>query len=171
MATGRAKMRKDLKTGIAIGVALAAVAVVIMSVWPGASIESRLRRSRTATGDEPAAKTVPINDYQVEPVPPVPEEPEGVEPQESIEPVEQLDKAEAAMVEVEEIFTPQPEPSKARDQQQVRIHVVAGGQTLSSISMMYYGSSRQWKRIIEANPKMITDENRLVPGMRLVIPK
>ncbi len=157
-------MRKDLKTGIAIGVALAAGAIVIMSVWPGASIESRLRRSRTAAGDEPAAKTVPSSEDEVESVP--------VEPvggQEGVVPVEQLD--EVATVEVEEIFTPQPEPPKAQDQQQVRIHVVAGGETLSSISMMYYGSGRQWRKIIEANPKVITDENRLVPGMRLVIPR
>ena len=75
------------------------------------------------------------------------------------------------MKKVEEIFTPQPEPPTAQDQQQVRIHVVAGGETLSTISMIYYGSGSQWRRIIEANPKVITDENRLQPGMRLVIPK
>ena len=157
-------MRKDLKTGIAIGVALAAGAIVIMSVWPGASIESRLRRSRTVTGGGPAAETVPSSEGEVESAP---AEHEGG--QEGVVPVEQLD--EVATVEVEEIFTPQPEPPKAQDQQQVRIHVVAGGETLSSISMMYYGSGRQWRKIIEANPKVITDENRLVPGMRLVIPR
>lgn len=157
-------MRKDLKTGIAIGVALAVGAIVIMSVWPGQSIESRLRRSRTAAGDESAAETVPSSEDKVESAP---TEPEGG--QEGVVPVEQLD--ETATVEVEEIFTSQPESPKAQDQRQMRIHVVAGGETLSSISMMYYGSGRQWRRIIEANPKVITDENRLVPGMRLVIPK
>jgi nucleoid-associated protein YgaU len=157
-------MRKDLKTGIAIGVALAVGAIVIMSVWPGAGVESRLRQSRTSAGVEPAAKTVPSSEDEVESEP---AERQGGE--EDIVPVEQLD--EAATVEVEEIFTPQPEPPKAQDQRQVRIHVVAGGETLSSISMMYYGSGRQWRRVIEANPKVITDENRLVPGMRLVIPR
>ena len=157
-------MRKDLKTGIAIGVALAVGAIVIISVWPGASIESRLRRSRTAAGVGPAAKTVPSSLGKVESAP---VEPEGG--QEGVVPVEQLD--EVVTVEVEEIFTPQPESPKPQDQRQVRIHVVTGGETLSSISMMYYGSGRQWRRVIEANPKVITDENRLVPGMRLVIPR
>jgi nucleoid-associated protein YgaU len=96
-------------------------------------------------------------------------EPEGG--QEGFVPVEQLDEAEAVTVEVEEIFTPQPEPPKPQDQLDVQIHIVASGETLSTISMMYYGSGRQWRRIIEANPKVITDENRLVPGMRLVIPR
>jgi nucleoid-associated protein YgaU len=157
-------MRKDLKTGIAIGVALAAGAVVIMSIWPGASIESRLRRSRTAARDEPAAETVPSSEDKVESAP---TEPEGG--QEGIVPVEQLD--EAVTVEVEEILNHQVESPEAEDEKQMRIHVVAGGETLSSISMMYYGSVRQWRKIIEANPKVVSDENRLVPGMRLVIPR
>ena len=159
-------MRKDLKTGIAIGVVLAAGAIVIMSVWPGASIESRLRRSRTADGDEPAAKTAPNIKGEAESEPAEPQTHKDI-----AAPVEQLNLDEAATVDVEEIFTPQPEPPKAQDQRQMRIHVVAGGETLSTISMMYYGSGSQWRRIIEANPKVITDENRLRPGMRLVIPR
>jgi nucleoid-associated protein YgaU len=157
-------MRKDLKTGIAIGVALAVGAIVIISVWPGASIESRLRRSRTATGVGPAAETIPSSEDKVEFAP---AERQGG--QEGVVPIEQLD--ETATVEVEEILNRQVESPEAEDEQQVLIHVVAGGETLSTISMMYYGSGRQWRRIIEANPKVITDENRLVPGMRLVIPK
>jgi len=157
-------MRKDLKTGILFGVALVIGAIVVMSVWPGASVESRLRRSRTVGGDEPAAETVPSSEDQVESVS---VEPEFVE--ERRVPVEQLN--EGATVEVEEIRKRQVESPRVEEKRETQIHIVAGGETLSSISVMYYGSGSQWRKIVDANPKVITDENRLQPGMRLVIPR
>lgn len=157
-------MRKDLKTGILFGVALAIGAIVIMSVWPGTSVESRLKRSRTVGGDEPAAETVPSDEARIESAS---AEPESVE--ERRVPVEQLD--EGATVEVEEIHKRQVESPRVEEKRETQIHVVAGGETLSSISVMYYGSGSQWRRIVDANPKVITDENRLQPGMRLVIPR
>jgi len=157
-------MRKDLKTGILFGVALAIGAIVIMSVWPGASIESRLRQSRTVGGEEPAAETVPSSEDQIESTS---AEPEPVE--ERMVAVEQLD--EGATVEVGEIRKRQVESPRVEEKRETQIHVVAGGETLSSISLMYYGSGSQWRRIVDANPKVITDENRLQPGMRLLIPR
>ena len=53
---------------------------------------------------------------------------------------------------------------------QPRIHVVSEGETLSSVSKMYYGDTNKRGKIIDANP-IITNENKLRPGMRLVIPQ
>ncbi|MHC5060588.1 MAG: LysM peptidoglycan-binding domain-containing protein [Planctomycetota bacterium] len=163
-------MRKDLKIGIVIGIALAIVAIVIMSVWPGTSVEARLKRSRTASaGGRRPAEIVPDTQAIIE-VEPTLAEPQSPVHKDIASPAEQfLDEIET--VEAEENFKPQPESLKAQGHQEMQIHVVAGGETLSSISLIYYASAAQWKKILDANPKVITDENRLQPGMRLVIPR
>ena len=51
-----------------------------------------------------------------------------------------------------------------------RYHVVQSGQNLSTISKQYYGSSTKWKRILDANPKIIRDPDKIRIGMRLLIP-
>jgi len=157
-------MRKDLKTGILFGVVPAIGVIVIMSVWPGVSVESRLRRSRAVGFDEPAGETVRSDEDRMGSAS---AEPEPVA--ECLVAVEQLD--EGATVEVEENRNRQVESPRVEEEREEEIHVVAGGETLSSISLLYYGSGSRWRRIVEANQKVITDENRLQPGMRLVIPR
>ena len=49
-------------------------------------------------------------------------------------------------------------------------HVVQKGDTLSEISQQYYGTSRHWRAIQEANAALIPDAALLRPGMRLRIP-
>lgn len=154
-------MRKDLKTGMLVGASVVITAVVIMSVWPGQSVELRLRQSKTIGGDETIVEPASADKH----IEPPPAEPEPVA--EYTIAIEQPD--ESAAVQIEAVA--RTELPKVEEEREVQIHVVAGGQTLSSISVMYYGSSRQWKRIVDANPKVIADENRLVPGMRLVIPR
>lgn len=51
-----------------------------------------------------------------------------------------------------------------------RIHVVQGGDTLFGISRKYYGTSAKWRDILDANRSVVSDENKLQPGMKLVIP-
>ena len=157
-------MRKDLKTGILVGAAVVIASVAAMSVWPGQSVESRLRQSLASGDDETTDEVVPTGQEQAEPPG---AEPEPVE--ERRVPVEQLD--EGATVEVEEIRKRPVESPRVEEKRETQIHVVAGGETLSSISVMYYGSGSQWRKIVDANPKVITDEDRLQPGMRLVIPR
>ena len=157
-------MRKDLKTGMLFGVVLVICTIVIMSVWPGADVESGLRRSRTVVVGEPVGETVRSSEGQVVSAP---AEPDPIE--EHRVAVEQPD--DGVGVEVEEIRNRQVESPSVEEEEAMQIHVVAGGETLSSISMMYYGSGSRWRRIVDANPKVITDENRLQPGMRLVIPR
>ena len=57
-----------------------------------------------------------------------------------------------------------PEPTQ-------RIHIVQKGDTLSSISAKYYGSARQWRKILAANRDNLPDPNRLIPGTKLIIPQ
>jgi nucleoid-associated protein YgaU len=52
-----------------------------------------------------------------------------------------------------------------------KFHVVQKGDTLSGISMKYYGSPRRWQKILSANRDRIPDPNRLTPGSRLIIPE
>ncbi len=51
-----------------------------------------------------------------------------------------------------------------------RVHLVQQGETLMKISEKYYGTTRKWKRILEANHAAIADENKIQPGTVLTIP-
>jgi nucleoid-associated protein YgaU len=53
------------------------------------------------------------------------------------------------------------------DTMQERTHVVAKGDTLGDISKQYYGTTKNWKKIQEANK---CDPNGLAVGQKLVIP-
>jgi nucleoid-associated protein YgaU len=157
-------MRNDLKTGMLIGVVLVIGAILIMSVWPNATIESRLRRSRTYQLDEPSGETVPIDKDQFEgPL---------VEPDRHNEPAPPIEQAsEPTDVEFKEIREAPIESPEAELTEELKFHIVSGGETLSAISVMYYGNTYEWRKIVNANPNEITDENRVRPGMRLIIPK
>jgi len=52
----------------------------------------------------------------------------------------------------------------------VRFHIVERGETLSSISYQYYGNPAEWRKISKANSDVITDENKVKAGTRLIIP-
>ena len=49
-----------------------------------------------------------------------------------------------------------------------RTYVVTSGDTLSGISVMYYGTEIEWSRIADANPDV--DPDRLRIGAKLTIP-
>ncbi len=49
-------------------------------------------------------------------------------------------------------------------------HVVQKGETLSHISAKYYGTSRSWRVILDANRRVLTDPRQLRPEMKLTIP-
>lgn len=51
-----------------------------------------------------------------------------------------------------------------------RIHVVVQGDSLSSISQRYYGTSKRWEDIYEANKEALANKNQIKAGMHLVIP-
>jgi tetratricopeptide (TPR) repeat protein len=51
-----------------------------------------------------------------------------------------------------------------------RSHVVQPGDTLFSLSRLYYNSPSKWKAILDANEKSIDDPGQLKVGQTLVIP-
>ncbi len=51
-----------------------------------------------------------------------------------------------------------------------RVHRVMRGETLSSISLRFYGTSAGWRGIYEANRNVLANPNQLQVGMELVIP-
>jgi len=50
------------------------------------------------------------------------------------------------------------------------VYVVEKGDTLGDISERFYGTSRYWKLIFEANRDLLSNPDRLVVGMELTIP-
>lgn len=51
-----------------------------------------------------------------------------------------------------------------------RLHVVQPGDTLFSLSRLYYNSPDKWKAILDANEKSIDDPGKLKVGQTLTIP-
>lgn len=51
-----------------------------------------------------------------------------------------------------------------------RTHVIEKGDTLSNISQDYYGTSKHWKKIFEANRDVIPAPEKLYIGKEIVIP-
>ena len=60
--------------------------------------------------------------------------------------------------------TPAPTPA------QPRVHVVQEGDSLTRISVRYYGTGARWQEIYDANREILKGENALRPGQRLTIP-
>ena len=52
-----------------------------------------------------------------------------------------------------------------------KFHIVRKGETLSEISRKYYGFANKWKKILDANRNVISDANKLRPGIKLIIPE
>lgn len=50
------------------------------------------------------------------------------------------------------------------------VHAVQAGENLAMISMRYYGTPANWKKIFDANRDRLTDANNLRVGVRLTIP-
>ena len=53
---------------------------------------------------------------------------------------------------------------------EARTHVVQEGDSLTRISVRYYGTANRWQEIYEANREILQGENALRPGQRLKIP-
>lgn len=64
---------------------------------------------------------------------------------------------------------PQPKPA-AMPVPAASTYTVQAGDTLDKIAASFYGDSKQWQRIFEANREMLQSPNRIYKGQSLVIP-
>ena len=149
-------MQKDLKIGLVLGLVLAVSALLWLATRPSLSPRARMShipwRGRPAldsrqhlTGVENEGKMPsPRQPPAISPQPELPDSPEGV--------------PRTTQYEQTEKIKPQ------------RFHIVCEGETLSRISISYYGSAGKWQKILDSNRKTITDANKIKPGMKLIIP-
>ena len=161
-------MRRDLKIGMLIGVGVVICATVALSLWPGASVEDRVRQNMLDAGG-PGTVYEPPTPIVGKPGSLVIPERKAGEPDGAIirpfagdakpKPVEPTGKPFAGGTT---------EPAKPRPAE--TIHVVAADETLSKISQRYYGTSSQWQKILQANSTILKAPEKIKPGMRLVIP-
>ena len=63
-----------------------------------------------------------------------------------------------------------PQPTRPTATSEPRTHTVVSGDTLSGISAKYYGTSRRWAEIYEANRSKLPNERALRIGMTITIP-
>jgi nucleoid-associated protein YgaU len=66
--------------------------------------------------------------------------------------------------------TANPAPSRPVSPPAIRTHVIAVGDSLSSLSRLYYGTPNRWTEILAANRDVLIDERSLVAGKILRIP-
>ncbi len=104
-------------------------------------------RSRGEWPQLPVA-SAPVPPSELQPPKPPSPEPPAPEPQKVVEPTTKMQ--------------PQKKPDWPRH------YVIQQGDTLSAISRHFYGTTRYWRRILEANPGL--KERRLRIGRRIIIP-
>lgn len=75
-----------------------------------------------------------------------------------------------ATIQAKELEPVLPEEPKGKEIVSGKSYTVKKGDTLSIISRKFYGDSKQWKKIYEANRNKIKNPNILIPGTDLIIP-
>jgi nucleoid-associated protein YgaU len=68
-------------------------------------------------------------------------------------------------VKVKNTGTPKPPPAP-----KTKTYIVKRGDNLWNISKRYYGHGKHWRRIANANKKLIKNPDLIYPGWKLVIP-
>jgi nucleoid-associated protein YgaU len=170
-------MQKDLKIGLAVGLGLAAAAVVWVATRPSMSPEARIRQlHETVPQAEPNEQSVvsiiarsPEPNVQApQPAPPEtpPAEPAGGNVAPAVE-EPAVAKEQKSLQEGSLDSTVHEQIEKIEPQ---RFYIVRKGDTLSKISQTYYGSPGKWQKIYDANKETIKNPDRLSPGQKLLIP-
>jgi nucleoid-associated protein YgaU len=174
-------MQKDLKIGLAVGLALIVAAVVWVSTRPSMSPEARMRELHDAepteqispveepnsqegrlTAEQPVVSVIERNP---EPNLPPPILPEELPPEPLVEETEVVAVEEQGPAVFDSTVHEQTEKIETQ-----RFHIVRKGDTLSKISLTYYGSAGQWRKIFEANRQTIENPDKLGLGQKLIIP-
>ena len=143
-------MRKDLKTGMIAGTALVVSALLLISVFSSSIEEERQQKSDS---EHDGNASIQLTNLQST----------------TSTPAQSQVETQTRKKSSDNIVPDRTSPIPAEPQE--HIHTVSEGETLTSISIEYYGSTGMWKKILNANDKIIKDADKLRPGMRLVIPK
>jgi len=150
-------MRRDLKTGMLLGVVLVAIAAIVISIY-SSTVESRLNRKDTGPIEPVRTENIVSDSSHVQPAP------QTSMPDSTLQP-DRINTSLSQETTIDSKTITQPKP-KINSQ----THIVAPGETLSAIATLYYGSVNAQQRIINANPDVLTDVDKLRPGMKLIIP-
>lgn len=72
----------------------------------------------------------------------------------------------------EDMYVEAPETEELNNAELIdTVHKVTSGESLTSISVYYYGNPDRWIDIYNVNRKVITDKDHLQPGINIVIPR
>jgi nucleoid-associated protein YgaU len=175
-------MQKDLKIGLAVGLGLAAAAVLWVATRPSMSPQARIQQlhegdalRQTGAEQKPPA-TRPSRESEQPPVSVIARSPEpnsaagqagALSPPPAETPAEKIQTAVEGQQETPSDSTIHEQTEKIQTE---RFHIVRKGETLSKISLTYYGSAGKWQKIFEANKQTLKDPNKLAPGTKLIIP-
>ncbi len=147
-------MQKDFKIGLAIGVTIAAAACIWVATFP--NLSARARALKAASSKNPSPEIAPVTSQ------PFTQSQSNIEASQNPSIENPVSSIETPNLNAER------SPQNAERQ---RMHIVQKGETLSSISMKYYGNSNQWSKIVSANRTSLPDPNRLNLGTKLIIPQ
>lgn len=134
------------------------------------SIETVIGRNAALSGQEPV-KPNEITEIPERPVPPIPpdamaSQPETApQPDTAPRPVTVASAPAAAPHPVTVASAPAAAPAPRQS-----LYVVQPGDDLWTLAQRVYGEGTQWRRIVEANPDLLSGPDELVPGTRLVLP-
>ncbi|MFZ0035404.1 MAG: LysM peptidoglycan-binding domain-containing protein [Sedimentisphaerales bacterium] len=140
-------MQKDFKIGMALGLVLLTIVVVLLSTRPSLSIRARMPGPHSAGPLE--ATTIGKTTRQNKPLT-------------AVDRPAQRDELKLPQLSANE----QPKEIKTE-----RFHIVREGETLSDISYKYYGSADKWQKILGADHLPIKNPSKIRPGTRLIIPE
>jgi nucleoid-associated protein YgaU len=178
-------MHKDFKIGLIVGLILVIGVIFGLSTRRHLSLQTHLMQSyQNQDTNEPSPEISEVATSEVEnPIPadspnlPATLEATAYESLPTSAPVP-LSQTSAYPVTAESTSAPPtqssitPQISKPVHQTTAprRYHTVQPGETLSGIAQHYYGSAVKWWKILAANHDILSNPNKIRPGMRLVIP-
>ena len=176
-------MGRDFKIGLMGGVVLGFVALVWVATRPSQSPEARMAEPSRASGEGlPAEMLSPspadTDTASIRPpsgsrgsLPASLMEPEPTRPASSrsdqAAPV--ADRSTPGLPDQSTLEQPD-QTDAAPVESPARTHVVRERETLSAISMQYYGTPNRWQKIVDANKDILKDPNKIRPGTKLTIP-
>ena len=71
----------------------------------------------------------------------------------------------------EQLTPGKPESVVTKAEVSGKVHQVAPGENLSKIARRYYGDSKHWKKIADANPKIVGKNGEVRVGVKITIPE